>query len=64
MFAIRTLDESQAYSYETNLSSRQRCNIRTITARVQLKKESLIVDLKGLYTKTNCTALVLERVLS
>jgi hypothetical protein len=37
-----------------NLSSRQRgCYIRTITASVQLKKESLVVGLKGPDAKTN-----------
>jgi hypothetical protein len=50
------LTKSQAYSYETNPSSRQRgCYIRTITARVQLKK-TLVVGLKGLDAKTNWLA--------
>jgi hypothetical protein len=40
-------------SIRNNPSSRQRgCYIRTITARVQLKKESLVVILKGLDAKT------------
>jgi hypothetical protein len=47
------LTKGQACSYETNLSSRQRgCYIRTIIARVKLKK-SLVVSLKGLDAKMN-----------
>jgi hypothetical protein len=47
------LTKGQAYSLETNPSSRQRgCNIRTITATFQLKK-SLVVSLKRLGAKTN-----------
>jgi hypothetical protein len=38
----------------TDPSYRQRgCYIRTITVGVQLEKEILIMDLKGLVTKTN-----------
>jgi hypothetical protein len=43
--------KGQAYSQETNSSSCQiRCYIRTMTARVQLKK-NLVVSLKGLDSK-------------
>jgi hypothetical protein len=47
------LTKGQAYSQETNASSRQRgCYIRTITAKAQLKN-SLVVGLKELDAKTN-----------
>jgi hypothetical protein len=39
---------------EANPSSRQRgCYIKTVTARVQLRKISLVVGLKRLSAKTN-----------
>jgi hypothetical protein len=50
------LTKYQAYSWETNPSSRQRgCYIRTTTVGVQLKR-ILVVGLKGLHTKTNWLA--------
>jgi hypothetical protein len=51
---LSTLDKVQAYSLETNSASLQRgCYIRTMTVRVQLKKKSLVVILKGLGAKTD-----------
>jgi hypothetical protein len=48
------LTKGQVYSKETNPFSRQRgCYIRTSTARVQLKKKSLVVGLKGPGAKVN-----------
>jgi hypothetical protein len=48
------LTKGQAYSLETNPSSRQRgCYVRTNTARVHLGEKSLVVSLKGLDAKTN-----------
>jgi hypothetical protein len=43
--------KSQAYSYETN--PQRACYIRTITARVQFGKKSLVVGLKGPGAKIN-----------
>jgi hypothetical protein len=46
-------DKGHAYSLETDPFIRQRgCYIRAMTARVQLKKKSLVVILKGLDAKT------------
>jgi hypothetical protein len=53
---VHIIDKGKAYSYERNVSSSRRgYYIRSMTARVQLKKiKELFVNLKGLGTKTNC----------
>jgi hypothetical protein len=49
-----TFDKGEAYSQETNPSSRQRrCYIRTMAVKVQLQKDTVVVGLKGLGAKTN-----------
>jgi hypothetical protein len=41
--SIRTLDKGEAYSKDTNPSSRQRgCYIRTVAAKVELQKKILL----------------------
>jgi hypothetical protein len=49
-----TLDERLSIFITDNpIFSSERCYIRTVTARVQLKKKSLVVGLKGLDAKSN-----------
>jgi hypothetical protein len=57
------LTEGQAYSYQTNPSSRQRgCYIKTTTASVQLKNKISVRESQGAWRRDELVTLTLSGV--